>query len=108
MHEKNSSPTWWERKHAQRGHTDVNPSIGTEISYPVVPTKHFAPSDPVGRPYPEKYTPFRTLAGLDFGQVIGDMPETKYLADRDRKPLLQVGWMTPFVGTRNAFPSYSK
>lgn len=90
------------------GHTDVNPSIGTDISYPVVPLKHFAQSGPVGTPYPENYKPFATGGYLDYGQVYGDMPETKILADRDQRPLLQVGWMCPFVGTQNAFPSYSK
>jgi hypothetical protein len=100
--------TWWERKHAQRGVTDVNPTVGAEISYPVVPTKQFPESDPVGRSYPERYSSFATMANLNYGQVYGDMPETKILADRDRKPLLQVGFMCPFVGTQNAFPSYSK
>ena len=97
--------SWWERKHDQQGHTDFNPSIGTEYAGPQVPDRLFATdSSPVAKPYPEQYRPFATMANLDFGQVYGDMPETKLLADRNRQPLIQVGWMTPWTGLQSAFP----
>lgn len=67
------------------GHTDINPSIGAEIAGPKIPDRLFATdSSPVGEPYPESYRPFLTLGNMDYGQVYGDMPETKLLADRNR------------------------
>lgn len=102
---KTDDRSWWERKHKPEGHTDINPSIGAEIAGPRIPDRLFATdSDPVGEPYPESYRPFVTLANMDYGQVYGDMPETKLLADRNRWPLTQVGWMTPFTGLQSAFP----
>lgn len=92
-----------------RGGTDVNPTIGTEIAGPRVPYVNFATeTDPVGERYPETFSSFAESTGDSYGQVYGDIPELKILADRDRKPLLQVGFMCPFVGTQNPFPGYSK
>lgn len=109
MPEKKTSQTWWQRKHEPLGGTDENPSTVTEFAGFRVPLRPVADSDPCGKPYPEQYRPFLGLANLDYGQVYGDMPETKLMADRDRAPLLQVGWMSPFVGTENPFPiAYSK
>jgi hypothetical protein len=109
MAEKYPAQQFWERKLKQRGGTDVNPTIGTEFAGPKAPYVNF-PTDtgPVGERYPESFTPFAENIGDSYGQVYGDIPEIKILADRDRRPLLQIGFMCPFVGTENAFPGYSK
>jgi len=110
MAEKNPPQQFWERKLNPKGGTDVNPTIGTEFAGPKAPYVAFATeTDPVGERYPEVFSPFAEVPiGDSYGQVYGNLPELKILADRDRKPLLQVGFMCPFVGTQNAFPGYSK
>lgn len=96
-----SIPSWWERKHFQRGGTYPNPNLEPTIANANAPTAQIQWDQSPTRPsYPDNFA-VANEGRFHYQQLESQIPETRYLADVYQRPHAAVGWMSAHLGTED-------